>query len=153
LLCSIIKSWQHISPLISIIHWSRACSLHSSSSVGHSLTQSMSVHLATTHASNLRFPLETLYNINKAIGDSTLHPAPAVCNIAMPPGESVYIIHYIADLQDCISTWHIMPKHDVIHKAEVYRVRPIRVKRPMSDVPIFRRKKSDVRFRFRCRSC
>jgi len=33
------------------------------------------------------------------------------------------------------------------------RVRPIWVKRPMSDVPIFRRKNSDVRFRFRCRSC
>jgi len=33
------------------------------------------------------------------------------------------------------------------------RVRPIRVKRPMSDVPIFSRKYSDVRFRFRCRSC
>jgi len=37
-----------------------------------------------------------------------------------------------------------------------YRERPIWVKRPMSDVPIFRRKNSDVRFRFQCldvRSC
>jgi len=38
-----------------------------------------------------------------------------------------------------------------------YSERPIRVKRPMSDVPIFRRKNSDVQFRFWCflvvRSC
>jgi len=33
------------------------------------------------------------------------------------------------------------------------RERPIQVKRPMSDIPIFRRKNSDVRFRFRYRSC
>jgi len=35
----------------------------------------------------------------------------------------------------------------------INRVRPIRVKPLMSDVPIFRRKNSDVRFRFWCRSC
>jgi len=66
--CGIIKA----SPIVAAYY---IC-LNLSSFVSHSLTQSMSVHLASVSASNLRFPLDTVHVKNKAIGDSRLHPSP-----------------------------------------------------------------------------
>jgi len=55
--CGIIKA----SPTVATYY---IC-LNLSSFVGHSLTQSMSVHLASVSASNLRFPLYTVHVINR----------------------------------------------------------------------------------------
>jgi len=79
-------------------------------------------------------------------------------NIIIYKTTEKYLIDWIKNRYHHIPVKDIHWKfHKVCQNKNVLpRVRPIRVKPPMSDVPIFRRKNSDVRFRFRClfvRSC